>query len=109
MLTRMKAQGYRVHCYFLWLPSVEMAIARVAHRVSQGGHNIPEPVIRRRYKLGIRNFFTRYRPLFDSWRLYNNSMMSPKMIALEDQGRLNVFDKELFNIVVQDMEHPNHG
>jgi predicted ABC-type ATPase len=41
-----------VNCYFLWLPSVEMAVARVAHRVSQGGHNIPEPVIRRRFASG---------------------------------------------------------
>jgi predicted ABC-type ATPase len=109
LLRRMKERGYAIHCYFLWLPSVEMAIARVAHRVSEGGHNIPEAVIRRRYKLGIKNFFTLYRPLFDGWRLYNNSMMNPRMIALEELGGLNILNQELFSTVVQDMEHPNHG
>ena len=39
--------GYRLHLFYLWLPSVDMAVARVAHRVQQGGHNIPEEVIRR--------------------------------------------------------------
>jgi predicted ABC-type ATPase len=109
LLRRMKERGYAIHCYFLWLPSVEMAIARVAHRVSEGGHNIPEAVIRRRYKLGIKNFFTLYRPLFDGWRLYNNSMMNPRMIALEELGGLNILNQELFSTVVHDMEHPNHG
>lgn len=108
MLRRMKEQGYRVHCYFLWLPSVEMAIARVAHRVSQGGHNIPEPVTRRRFTQGIRNFLTLYRPLFDSWILYNNSMVPPQIIAFEEQNEMTVVNNALFNRAKSDLELPIH-
>ncbi len=97
MLRKMKDQGYKVHCYFLWLPSVEMAVARVKHRVSEGGHNIPEPVIRRRYASGLSNFFTLYRPLFDSWILYNNSMWKPQMIASEKMGKLTILVPEVFH------------
>ena len=51
LLREMKRQGYTIHLFFLWLPSVEMAIARVANRVREGGHPVPEPVIRRRFVL----------------------------------------------------------
>lgn len=65
--------GYVFHLIFLWLPSPEMAIARVQQRVTEGGHNVPEKTIRRRYNSGIRNFFQLYQPLADRWRFYDNS------------------------------------
>jgi predicted ABC-type ATPase len=105
---RMKEQGYAIHCYFLWLPSVEMAVARVKHRVSQGGHDIPEPIIRRRYAAGLRNFFTIYRPLFDSWIVYNNSMVPPQKIAFEEQRRLTVINQAIFQRVQSGSEHLAH-
>lgn len=55
-LTQLRDDGYRVHLSFLWLPSEEMAVARVASRVERGGHDIPEDVIRRRYHAGLKNF-----------------------------------------------------
>jgi hypothetical protein len=41
----------------IWLVNADLAVARVAERVSQGGHAIPEATIRQRYHRGIRNFF----------------------------------------------------
>ena len=60
-ITDLKRRGYRFELIFLWLPSVELAVARVAQRVALGGHDIPEDVIRRRYQAGLRNFFNLYR------------------------------------------------
>ena len=97
MFKQMKEQGYQWHCYFLWLPSVEMAVARVAHRVSEGGHGIPEPTIRRRFASGLHNFFALYWPLFDSWILYNNSMVPPELIAFAEQNRMTVVNKTFFD------------
>src|SRR5712692_788054 len=51
-----KTLGYRVKLMYLSLPNPEMAIARVAERVAQGGHFVPEAVIRRRFSDGWRNF-----------------------------------------------------
>ncbi len=65
--------GYHVSLFFLSLPTVELAVARVAERVRQGGHNIPEPVIRRRFIAGKRNFEKYYRTAVDAWALYDNS------------------------------------
>lgn len=76
--------GYRVDMYFLSLPSAELAIARVAERVRQGGHNIPEPVIRRRFQAGRTNFDNYYRHAVDTWALYDNSGNEPVMLAWEE-------------------------
>lgn len=72
MIPAWRSSGYAVKLIFLSLPDVEMAIERVAIRVRQGGHNIPEDIIRRRYAHGIANF-ERYKLLVDSWQLYDNS------------------------------------
>jgi len=72
-ITRWRARGFRVSLYFLALPSAEVAIARVAQRVRQGGHNIPEAVIRRRFVAGWRNFNEHYRARVDTWSTYDNA------------------------------------
>jgi predicted ABC-type ATPase len=74
---------YCVHLVFLWLPSADLAVARVADRVQMGGHNIPETTIRRRYRAGLKNFWTLYRPLATTWRVYNNSAetQGPRLLA----------------------------
>lgn len=69
--------GYRVELFFLSLPSAEMAVQRVAERVRQGGHDIPEATIRRRFDAGKRLFFEVYQPLVDQWVLYDNSGDEP--------------------------------
>ena len=75
-----KASGYHVSLFFLGLPSVDLAIARVAERVRQGGHNIPEDVIRRRFEAGRRNFERHYRAAVDAWALYDNAGEEPVLI-----------------------------
>ncbi len=72
--------GYRVELFFLTLPSPEDAIKRVAMRVRQGGHNIPEAVIRRRFASGIDHFQHTYKPLVDEWTLYDNSGTEPLVL-----------------------------
>lgn len=72
--------GYHVEMYFLCLPTVELAIARVALRVKQGGHDIPEAVIRRRFVSGLANFTRHYRAVVDAWALYDNSGNEPVML-----------------------------
>lgn len=75
--------GYEVELYFFFLPSVEMAINRVAMRVQMGGHNIPKDVIERRYFLGIKYFFD-YICEVDRWYLYENSL-SPNLQVAEGE------------------------
>jgi len=75
-----RACGYRIKIIFLKLPSVEIAVARVAARVAQGGHNIPEPIIRRRFILGWKNFTDLYSPIVDTWQVFDNAGDTPKLL-----------------------------
>lgn len=94
-LTTLQANGYYVHLIFLWLNSPHLAIERVAERVRDGGHNIPEDTIRRRYDRGLNNFFTLYRPIVDSWQLYDVSEESPKEVAFGDKLKGQIIVDEL--------------
>lgn len=75
-----REKGYIVKLFFLRLASPELAVARVRQRVREGGHNIPEPVIRRRFAGGLSNFEALYKPLIDEWALYDNSGGEPVLI-----------------------------
>jgi len=65
---------------FLRLQSPELAIVRVRQRVNAGGHNIPELVIRRRFKMGLSNLETLYKPLVNEWAVYDNSNGVPELL-----------------------------
>ena len=73
--------GYRVKLLFLVLPTPDIAVARVRQRVSEGGHDVPEAIVRRRYRAGWRNFERVYRDLVDEWAIYDNSGIPPVLLA----------------------------
>ena len=85
MIPGWQARGYRIRLYFLRLPTPEMALARVRNRVAEGGHDVPEDVVRRRFEAGWRNFQEVYVDLVDEWALYDASGSSPMVI--EEGGR----------------------
>jgi len=76
-----KAAGYEVTLLYFWLSSAEVAKDRVAKRVSEGGHNIPDDVIQRRYYRGLQNLFKIYMPACDNWILINNMNLEPALVA----------------------------
>ena len=81
LIPRWQQQDYRIKLFFLRLPTPEMAAARVRQRVAEGGHNVPEPVIYRRFHAGWSNFEFIYRDLVDEWALYDNSGENPVFLA----------------------------
>ena len=68
-----RISGYNVKLIFLKLDNVDVAIERVAQRVAHGGHHIPEDTIRRRFVKGLWNLEHVYKPIVDSWYVYDNS------------------------------------
>ena len=61
MVDQWRNDGYVVKLIFLSLSSADEAVARVAMRVRQGGHNIPADVIRRRFDAGLFHLRETYR------------------------------------------------
>jgi predicted ABC-type ATPase len=86
-ITRLRNDGYVFHLVYLWLQSADLAVQRVAERVRQGGHAVPEATVRRRYGRSLDNFFNIYRPIADSWLLLDNSKAGmPGPIAWRNVG-----------------------
>ena len=81
LVHRAQQQGYQVKLIFFWLDSLETAIRRVAQRVREGGHNIPQDVIVRRYHAGINNLFNLYMQQVDYWLLINNTQGASEYVA----------------------------
>ncbi|OGV38039.1 MAG: hypothetical protein A3E88_07570 [Legionellales bacterium RIFCSPHIGHO2_12_FULL_35_11] len=103
-IKNLRKNGYQFHLIFLWLKTEELAISRVKERIRMGGHSVPEPVIRRRYHAGLKNFFNLYKPIADSWRLYDNSNANElSLIASEIQGNtLTVEKKNIWQQLVEE-------
>jgi predicted ABC-type ATPase len=101
-----KKQDYSVNLIYYWLDSTGLAIERVKTRVSEGGHNIPENIIIRRYYSGLRNFFSLYKNIVDYWMVIDNSITEPELIAEGSQSdKQNVHNLEKWKIISKIIDH----
>lgn len=96
LIRGLKDQGYAVNVFFLWLDTIETSLSRIDERVARGGHDVPEPVIRRRFERCIRNFLIHYRPLADSWTLFENSGAAPREIAFNRGDRTVILREDVY-------------
>lgn len=103
LVHRAQALGYKVHLIFFYLETEEQAIQRVAQRVKEGGHNIPEEDIRRRFKRGIYNLMNLYLPICDSVLVYNN-VRTPAQIVARKRSKadtIELIEPEMWNNLTQ--------
>lgn len=97
LVKRAQAKGYRVCLLFFWLNSPELAMKRVAERVSKGGHDIPQDIIKRRYASGINNLFKLFIPIVDYWAIFDNSETPRKKVAIGGRNAdTEIFYRELY-------------
>ena len=99
-LQSMRAAGYEIVLFYLWIPSAEFSTQRVASRVQNGGHDVPADAISRRYLKSLRNLFEIYMPIADRTVVLDNSSETPRAI-LEKRGReLRVRDPSLYGTIM---------
>jgi predicted ABC-type ATPase len=103
-----KASGYEVRLVHLSLPNPEVAVQRVRGRVQEGGHDVPEEIVRRRYQRGLRNFFELYAPLATGWQMHDSS--TPDLLLIARGGAdlpLEVLDSLRWRQVLHAAAHPS--
>lgn len=105
LIRQLLADGWRVDLYYLWLPSIEMSVARVAERVAHGGHDIPRESIIRRYPRSIANLLAHYAPLCSSTICVDNSTTVPKVIFVQDADGRSVENRKLFEAMRRGAGH----
>jgi predicted ABC-type ATPase len=86
--------------FSLFLASA-LAASRIKDRVAAGGHDVPLLDVKRRFTRGLYNFLKYYKPLSDTWLLFNNADAIPCLIAKERNGKTEVVDKELFEKIMK--------
>ena len=94
-----KELGYTVTILYFWISSPELALQRVHKRVSEGGHNIPESVLRRRYQMGLKYFFETYAPICDRWLLADNSSTPFRIVAEGSSQGTFIRDEEKYKTI----------
>jgi predicted ABC-type ATPase len=92
LVKRTQEKGYKVTLLYFWLSSPELAVERVARRVSEGGHNIPKDVIYRRYEKGLKNLFDIFIPIVDSWMIVDNGVEPREIIAKGTKAEMKTFN-----------------
>ncbi len=91
-----------MHVIYLWIPSAEFALQRVAGRVRDGGHDVPEATVRRRYERGSKNFVRLYAPLADTWEVYDNSGLEPQLVAFGGNNEdSTIRNRQIWHIIPQ--------
>lgn len=104
LLKELKSKGYRINLFFLWIPSVDLALGRIKDRVASGGHDVPAIDVKRRFRRSAFNFLNFYRSLLDSWYLFDNSTAAHSLVAKEKDGKLSIMDTDLFTKILKVVE-----
>jgi len=93
-----KARGrkYRVGLVFFWLDSPELALSRVEERKRNGGHGVPEEVVRRRYVEGVRNFFEIFSKIVDEYIIIDNSNTPSEIVAECKDKILKIYNEKKY-------------
>lgn len=105
-----KKKGYKINLLFFWLNSAELAKERVRKRVSEGGHNIPDEVIERRFVRGIHNLFNIYLPISDKVFIFDNSNCEKSLIAEKKiNSVLRIYDKEKYSVLEAQMKQDSNS
>ena len=106
LVRQLKKRGYFVHFFYLWVPSVELALVRIRERVLRGGHSVPEAVVRRRFGRSMHNFLVHYRAFADSWTFYDNRGKPPQIIASAEGKQVRIVETRLYNELVKTFSKP---
>lgn len=102
VLRKLKTAGFRLHLFYLWIPSPELGLLRIRDRVESGGHNVPERDVRRRFGRTLGNLFTLYRPLLDSLHFFDNSSDTPRLVFKDVAGRITINAAALYQQLQQE-------
>ncbi|MEW6360172.1 MAG: zeta toxin family protein [Planctomycetota bacterium] len=103
-LRKLRDSGYAVHMFYLGIPSVELALSRIADRVQRGGHNVPEADVRRRFTRSSQNLFSVYRNLVDCLYFFDNSGVRPCLVFEVSHGKLQIHRQDIYDEIASEVQ-----
>ncbi len=96
VIEELKQGGWEIELLYLYLPSVELSIQRVAERVKNGGHNIATVDIKRRYNRSLNNLINEYIPIVDGVTLISNQNDN-NIILTKNNNKVTVYNQTIYD------------
>lgn len=103
MIKEMKRLGYKIRLYYLWIPNYQLAVERIRNRVHEGGHNVPEPIVKRRFYKTLSNLFHLYLPLINYLEIFDNSSQKPRSIFEREELKSKCIDLKFCNDIMKEV------
>ncbi len=104
LVKSVSGKGYDLHMFYLWIASPELGLQRIRQRVEAGGHNVPEPDVRRRYPRSLTNLLTKFREHLTTLHFFDNSTSDPHLVFHDDRGKTTILDKFRYNEILTSIE-----
>jgi predicted ABC-type ATPase len=104
LIRDMRRAGYAIRLYYLWLPTVQLALKRISERVRRGGHDIPHEVVKRRFAKGLSNLFQHYLPLVDYCALFDNSSAYPVLVYERTGASERIIRPDIYGMILKQTE-----
>ena len=101
LLKKLKKQNWNIILFFLWIPDAKFSQNRIRERVRQGGHDIPDDTIFRRFPRVMYNFIKIYLPLCDKILCYDNSGLKPVPVFEHENKTIRVFIQDLYERIMR--------
>ena len=93
-----RKRNYKIMLIYAFLQNCTDCIARVQNRVKNGGHNVPQEDIIRRYYKSIIKFWDEYRLMVDEWTIfYNGYSYTPMIVSFGSSDNIQVVNEEFQN------------
>lgn len=98
IIRKARKQNYKIILVYSFLQNCTICIERVKKRVENGGHNVPEEDIIRRYYKSVIKFWDEYRLIVDEWTMfYNGYEYAPVIVSFGEKDNFDIINKEMQN------------
>ena len=105
LIRELKNNGWEVELIYLYLPSVQLSINRVAERVKHGGHDIPKETIIRRYPRSLDNLVNHYAKLCDTTICLDNSNQQQNIIFSQNFELRQIQNDKLYQQLLNNIDN----
>lgn len=99
IIKQLQQDNWQVDMIYLYLPSVNLSMDRVAERVKSGGHNIPQKDILRRYEKSIHHLMHNYFDIVNNIICFDNQ--DDREIIFSKNSMLNVYNIAKYNKIME--------
>lgn len=103
-IQRAKELKYNVALIYSFVENPEICINRIKVRVLNGGHDIPDEDVIRRFYRSKNNFWNKYKDIVDEWNLFYNGISDYVLVAKQEFDGIEILNDALYNEFIRGVE-----